>query len=390
MNYLMIKDKIIDFSEWPSKHLPMVFVDGDSHFIDGKQYTRSFIQDAKDAQRFINFVGSEIASEFKNRRREQWIGTADNIVGNEQMWRNPELQMGILIAKPDPKTGMMPQKMPAWDISPALMQNFQRGIQDVREATGFYDINTPMDRQQESGKALLERKIDGNMSAYVNRDNLNQAIEQSGRIMLDLLPGVYGGDERIITLSSKMGKSKTLVLNKRLPDGTIENPLTPGEFDIEIDTGPSFAVQKSASVDILSQFAQNPVTLPLVADLLAQNLDLQCMPQLSERFQTLVPKDILAKENGEPPPPPQPNPQQQMMDMQMKVQMQQIEERAKELQIRQEKHELEKVKLMLDVQKIQTDSQTNKMDAQLDNKKAELDYSARISKIVSDMHKASM
>jgi len=55
----------------------IIFVDGDSNFINGQQYTRSFIHEAKDAQKFVNYVGSEIAAEIKNRRREQWIGTPD-------------------------------------------------------------------------------------------------------------------------------------------------------------------------------------------------------------------------------------------------------------------------------------------------------------------------
>jgi len=39
-----------------------------------------------------------------------------------------------------------------------------------------------------SGKARRERKLEGSMSAYVWFDNLNQAIEQGGRVVLDLLP----------------------------------------------------------------------------------------------------------------------------------------------------------------------------------------------------------
>src|SRR6185312_3167321 len=75
--YVLTQNQIIKFTEWPSKFLPMIFVDGDSNFINGQQYTRSFIHEAKDAQKFINYVGSEIAAEIKNRRREQWIVTPD-------------------------------------------------------------------------------------------------------------------------------------------------------------------------------------------------------------------------------------------------------------------------------------------------------------------------
>jgi len=135
--YVLTQNQIIEFTDWPSKYLPIVFVDGDSNFINGQQYTRSFIHEAKDAQKFVNYVGSEVAAEIKNRRREQWMGTPDNILGNEQMWRNPELQSGILIAKADPKTGNMPTKMPPWELSQSLLTQYQRGCQDIREILGF-------------------------------------------------------------------------------------------------------------------------------------------------------------------------------------------------------------------------------------------------------------
>ena len=164
MHYRMIRDQIIDFSEWPSKQLPIIFVDGDSDYIEGRQYTRSFIHEARDAQKCVNYFGSEIAAEVKNRRREQWLGTPDNISGYEQDWRNPELQMGILRAKPDPKTGQMPVKQPPWDLSPAIMQNFQRATQDIREILGFSETEALQGRDI-SGKARRERKLEGSMSA---------------------------------------------------------------------------------------------------------------------------------------------------------------------------------------------------------------------------------
>ena len=56
MHYRLIRDRIIDFSEWPSRQLPIPFVDGDSYYIEGRQYTKSFIHEARDAQRQANAV----------------------------------------------------------------------------------------------------------------------------------------------------------------------------------------------------------------------------------------------------------------------------------------------------------------------------------------------
>ena len=398
MHYRLLQNQIIDFMRWPSKCLPIIFVDGDSYFIQGQQYSRSFIHEARDAQKCVNYFGSEIAAEVKNRRREQWLATPDNIIGYEQQWRNPELQMGALMAKPDPKTGQMPIKQPPWDLSPALMQNFQRATMDIREILGVSE-NDQLQGKDISGTARRERKLESSMSAYVYFDNLNQAIEQAGRVVLDLLPYIYGNDERNVNISKKDGSSQTITLNKKTSDGDMENQMTAGDYDIEIDTGPSFAVQKEVALEFLQGIIQaSPQIFPLIGDLYASNLDVQFMPQIKERLQTLVPPEILAKEAGEPPPPPQPNPQQQMMQMEMQEKQQRLQLDAQKIANDQQKLDIEKAKLMMDAQKVQQENQLNLVDHQLDlhkativhdldHKKTDLDFTAKIANILADVHK---
>jgi hypothetical protein len=411
--YVLTQNQIIEFTDWPSKYLPIIFVDGDSNFINGQQYTRSFIHEAKDAQKFVNYVGSEIAAEIKNRRREQWMGTPDNILGNEQMWRNPELQSGILIAKPDPKTGAMPQKLPAWELSPTLLQQFQRGSQDMREILGFSE-NEALQGHDMSGKARRERKLEGSMSAYVWFDNLNQSIEQGGRVVLDLLPMIAGENERHMVVSKADGRTDSIILNKRTGEDEngepiLDNVLDQGNYDIEIDTGPSFAVQKEMSLEFLQQtLAANPQVFPLIADLWAKNLDVQWMPQIAERFKSLVPPEIIAKEEGNPPPPPKPNPQEMMMQQEMMQKQQEMKmneqkmhleeqslmERAEELKIRKEKHMLDQAEMILKAKQMQSkmglEEQKIKMEhgkLLLDADKTEKDFSSKIAQVLTEIHK---
>jgi hypothetical protein len=399
MQYRMIRDQIIDFSEWPSRQLPIPFVDGDSYFIEGRQYTKSYIHEARDMQKLHNYSRSELAAELKNRRREQWIGTPDNIIGYELDWRNPELQMGILRAKPDPKTGQMPQKMPAWEISQGLFAAAQATDQDMNEILGVTETEQLQGRDV-SGKARRERKIEASMSAYVYFDNLNQAIEQGGRIVNDLLPFIIGNDERYMVISKKDGTSDSMVFNKREGDA-IHNVIEEGDFDVEIDTGPSFAVQKEVALEFFQQtIAANPQIFPLIADLWAKNLDVQYMPQIADRFKTMVPPDILAKEDGKEAPPKQPSPQEMMMQQEMQMKQQalqmneqkmkieeaQLAERAEELRIRKEKHLLDQAEMILKAkemsQRMEVDTQKNHIEiAKMDH-----DFSSKIAGVLGSLH----
>lgn len=401
MHYRMLRDQIIEFSEWPSKHLPIPFVDGDSYWIEGRQYTKSFIHEARDAQKCVNYFGSEIAAEVKNRRREQWVGTPDNIAGYEQEWRNPELQTGILRAKPDPKTGAMPQKMPAWEISQSLMSNFQRSGQDIREILGFSESEA-LQGKDISGKARRERKLEGSMSAYVFFDNLNQAIEQGGRVVNDLLPYVIGDDERHMVVSKADGKSQSMIFNKQEKDGSMSNVLAMGDFDVEIDTGPSFAVQKDIALEFLQQTLQAfPQSFPLVADLWAKNLDVQFMPQMAERFKSMVPPEILAKESGEEPPPKQPSPEEQMQAQQMEMAQQQMKmneqkmqleeqqliERAEELRLRKEKHMLDQAEMIMKAKEMSMKMGLDQQKNHIEIAKMDHDFTTKIAGVLADVHK---
>ena len=406
MHYRMIRNQIIDFSEWPSRHLPIIFTDGDSYYIEGRQYTKSFIHEARDAQKCVNYFGSEIAAEVKNRRREQWLGTPDNISGYEQDWRNPELQMGILRAKPDPKSGQMPTKLPPWDLSPAIMQNFQRATQDIREILGFSETEALQGRDI-SGKARRERKLEGSMSAYVYFDNMNQAVEQAGRVVNDLLPYIFGQDERTMVISKKDGKTDSVTINERMPDGEIKNDLGIGDFDVEIDSGPSFAVQKEIALEFLQNTLQaQPQAFSLIADLWAKNLDVSFMPQMAERFKTMVPPEIIAKEEGKPPPEPKgPDPQMMLMQAEMqskqadiKNKMAEVEIKAKKLQLEAQDLELQKAEMLLKAQEVQDKSQSELLKHKLDIRKAEivhgqtshkneLDFSHKISGLLTDIYK---
>lgn len=385
--YVLLQNQIIDFARWGSKQLPLIFVDGDSSFIQGRQYTRSFIHDSKDAQKFINYVGSEIAAEIKNRRREQWLMTPDNIQGPDQelMWRNPEGQVGALIATPDPKTGFMPVKQPPWELSQTLLQQYQRGSQDLREIMGFSETEELNGRDM-SGKARRERKTEGSMSCYVWFDNLNQAIEQGGRVVLDLLPSVIGENERAMVLSKRDGRTEPTVFNKptnRIDNGepVKENVLDDGNYDIEIDAGPSFAVQKEVALEFLQQtLAAYPQVFPIIADLWASQLDVQFMPLMKERLQTLVPPDILAKEQGKPPPPPKPNPQEMMMQAEIQSKMAELKNKQEKLELDKKKLELDQIELMLKAKSMQMDGQLDVYNHFADIERSKLTHGLDIAK----------
>jgi hypothetical protein len=209
-----------------------------------------------------------------------------------------------------------------------------------------------------------------------------------------------------MVISKKDGKTQSITINERGRDGEVKNDLGLGDFDVEIDSGPSFAVQKEIALEFLQTTLQaQPQSFPLIADLWAKNLDVQFMPQIADRFKTMVPPEILAKEEGKEPPPPKPNPQEMMMQAEMQFKQMEIKNKQAEVQIKmqklkleEEELELKQAEMFLKAQEIQNkahaDVEKHRLDLRKaevihgqDDHKTELDFNHKVSNILTDIYK---
>lgn len=385
MHYKAISNQIIEKNKWPGKELPIIFVMGDNHIVEGEERTLSFVRFVKDSQRFLNYCGSEIAQAIKNNRREQFIGTPENVTGDaiERMWKNPSSQQGLLVANPDPVTKQLPIRLPAPELPQSLLQQYQRAELDIQSILGFFEANRGMQGQELSGKALRERKTAGNLSVEIFFDNLDRAIAQLGRVLMSMIPSIYDTERRISIMASD-GKDKQVTINQSLPGNKTENDVTKGDYDVVLEVGPSFAVQQEQSMQIMLDLARiNPEVFPLIADLIASNIDIEQGPKLVERLKNIVPPQVLAKEEGQPPPPPPPNPQAALAQQEMQI-------KQAELQLKQEQQQIEAAKTQIELEKLQEQRQIAEIKTGAELGKASLEYEADIAssmaKIMSSGH----
>lgn len=380
--YKAIFGHILEQYEWPSKEFPFAVVLGDEVILDGEHVIVSITRYAKDPQRFLNFLASDLAQAAKNNRREQFLVTADNIAGYEMFWKNPANQAGALPYNPDSVTKQPPVRLPPPELPQTLVQNLQQADRDLRSIMGYQQENEPRMFGNLSGRAIREMQRDGNSTNLVFFDNLRRAQEQVGRTILSMLPRIYD-TERHITVQGMDGKSSQITVNKKVAGGII-NDLTKGEFDISVTGGANYAVQKEEALKVIMDLVSaNPQVFPVVADIIAKNVDIEDNIELVNRLKTLVPPEVLAKADGKPMPPPPPNPQQQQM-MQMQQMQQQLE--AAKLQLAQQKvqteqaqtmaqHELNQVKM----QQALIDSESSKIRAYSELQKAGFDYKASMA-----------
>ena len=340
---------ILEEEDFPSEQLPIIYVDQKSYFDKhGKQITRSFFQDVKDAQRFLNYVGTQSAYVLKVSRFDQFIGPRKCVQApdTQQMWKDPSIQQGILVYD-ETASGAKPEQLRPPELSPALLQQYQRCLSDIQSGTGMYTTQLGQDGNEMSGVAIDARTKRGSYNTYVPFNSLNIAIMCGGQIINEMIPKIYDS-QRLLMLSMPESENKPVEINKPTDEYStdLKNDMTQGEYKIRLMPGPSYEGQKTEALESIKMLLQgNPQAFNLVADLFAENLPIPNSMELRNRFRTLVPPEILeAGKTGKPlpPKPPQPDPNMMMAQLKQKeleMKMQQAESNAQfkqqELQIKQ-------------------------------------------------------
>lgn len=360
IHYVLAGDYILEDSECPSEDLPMPFMDQNSYYDkNGKQVCRPFIIDAVDAQRYLNYLGTQAAYILKISRYDQWIGSKKNVQGldTQRNWQDPSVIQGMLTYDESPN-GNKPEQIRPPELSQSLMQQYERAIEDMYTSTGLYPTRMGQNGNEVSGAAIDARTRQGSFPTYVAFNSVNRAISAGGAIVNQMVPRVID-TERVITLMTPDEGRKSITVNKQMDayGELIQNDIRKGTFEVRLQAGPSYEGQKEQALQSLNTVLQaNPQLLNLFADLYAENLPLANTIEIKNRLKTIVPPAIIEagktgkmpQENGQG----QPNPEEQMAQAQMQMQQQQMQMEA---QFKQQTLEIKKQELQLKAQQMQAD-----------------------------------
>ncbi len=353
IHYKLAGDYELDKTEFPSEQLPLVFVDNNSYYDKtGKQICRSFFGDAKDTQRYINYLRTQSAYILKVSRYDQWIGSKKNVASldTQRNWRDPNNIQGMLTYDESPG-GAKPEQIRPPELSASLFQQYQLAIEDLYTSTGLYPARMGNNGDEASGKAIDARTRQGSYTTYVFFNSINRAIATGGAIVNEMIPRVYD-TERVLALMTPDEGMKNITVNKEMDEygEQVENDIRKGTYEVRLKPGPSYEGQKEQALQSLQDVLKaDPTAFNLVADLYAENLPLSNTIEIKNRLKTRVdPQVIEAGKTGKMPQQQGPSPEQQ----QIQLQQQQIQMEA---QFKQQTLEIKKQELQLKAQQMQID-----------------------------------
>ena len=303
---IMTGAEILSEREWPGKYIPIIPVYGDEFWIDGKRYLRSLINGAKDAQQMLNFWRTSGTELVALAPRVPFIGKKGQFDHDQERWQTANVKSHSYLEY----TGDTPPQRQPLDsgVAAGSMQEALNASDDIKSITGIYDASLGARSNETSGKAIMARQREGDVSTFHFIDNLARAIRHTGRVIIDLIPHVYDAP-RVVRVIGEDGSQTPQQINQPAPEIDKEtgqpkvdeqgqtimalHDLTVGKYDLTVSTGPSYTTQRQETAEQMMMLIQAyPAAAPLIGDILVKSLDWKGADEIAERLKKMLPPQV--------------------------------------------------------------------------------------------------
>ncbi len=300
--------EVLETKPWDGKYIPIVPVIGEDMDVDGKRIIKGMVRDAQDPQRMYNYMVSAQTEAIALAPKAPFIAAVGQIEGLKAIWESANTANHSYL--PYNPVGINGTVLP-----PPQRQNIEPPIQamtlaanqfsdDLKAVTGVYDAALGARGNETSGKAINARKIQGDVSNYHYADNFSYSQLYAGRILLDLIPKTYDA-ERIVRVLDVDGSSQYKKINQPSGEKDLDGlekvyDVTTGEYDVVVETGPSYKTKRQEDSELMAQMAQgNPQLMEVAGDIIVRNMDLPGSQELSERLKKALPPQLQDEADGQ-------------------------------------------------------------------------------------------
>lgn len=283
MSYLMSGGEFLEGpTEWVGTRIPIVPVWGEVYRIGDRTVRTSLIRFAKDSQRMINYWRSASVEALALAPRAPVLITAQQIVGYEKEWANAGADNPAVLVYNETGGGAPTRLMPP-TMQASMFNEAAVAQDDLKATTGIYDAALGARSNETSGKAIMARQREGDISTYAFIDNLMHAVEEIGRILVNIIPRVYDAQRQIRILGSRM-ETKVLTVN----DGG-KYDLTRGKYDVVVKAGGAFTTRREEMAEIFQGLMQSvPALAPVIIPRLIDVLDMPDAEEIAQEVRALT------------------------------------------------------------------------------------------------------
>lgn len=326
MRYVVSDSEILEPGKpFPSKFIPLVPVPGEEIYVGPRVYRFGKIRHLKPAQRALNYWLSAETEIIALQPKSPYVGTTTNFKNHPEWADANRRNLSRLEFTPDPLNGgQAPQRSQPPMASQGISVAVDRAVDMLRQISGIYDASLGARSNESSGVAIRARDQQGDTGTFVYPSNFAASLQQLGRILVDMIPRVYD-TTRVLRILGEDGAVNETTINKPMsinPEtGETEygHDLSVGEYDVVVETGPSYATKREEAREGMAALIQAyPQVFALIGDMYVKGQDWPMADKMAERIRELLPPQIKKKEeaeageDGQPGQPVQPDPQEVM------------------------------------------------------------------------------
>lgn len=383
--------EIIETNDWAGKYIPVIPVFGDEVFYEGKRYLKSLIRDGKDAQRNFNYWRSAATEAVALGPKTPFIGPEGAFDTDADKWNTANLKNHPYIQYDGP---VPPQRQPFVGVPAGMLQEAMNASDDMKTIIGLQDASLGAKSNETSGKAIMARQREGDVSTFHFIDNLAKSIAHTGRILVDLIPKIYD-TERVIRIIGIDGETENVQLKKPTQHKGVERifDLQLGKYDVAVDTGPSFTTQREETAQQMTELIRSfPQAAPFIGDLLVKNLNWPDSDEIGKRLKAMLPPQIQQMEGVEGLP-PEAMMRIKQLEGQLKQQGQQMQQGMGEFQKVIKELEAVKADKALESRKLEIDAydkETNRIKVQAEIGEAIANQFAQRQPLYADQQNTPM
>ena len=237
-----------------------------------------------------------------------WVSPVGGIPsGQEGKWANSNNSTDVLFynvvdvaGRPAPPPQRQTFEPPIASLSAFVAQE----VDDMKATTGIFDASLGNQANETSGKAILARRDQANLTTMHYIDNLARSFKQGGDIIAEVVPKIYD-TEREIEILGEDEKQKVVTINKayEVSPGKVKHyKVKDAKMSYVVSMGQAFDTKRSESFDTMQQVLQaSPDLIHVIGDIFFRNSDLAGADQIAERLQKMLPPQ-LQEQNDELPP----------------------------------------------------------------------------------------
>ena len=358
--------EILETDEWPGCYIPIVPIYGDEVNVEGKRYFRSLIRDAKDANQMFNYWRTTATETVALAPRMPYIGPKGAFKTDAAKW-NTANSASHAFLEYDGTTP--PQRQPMPSVAAGAIQEAINAADDIKAITGIYDASLGARSNETSGRAIMARQREGDVSTFHFIDNETRAIRHTGKILIDLIPKVYSTPRMVRILGEDKKAENKPINGMQMQDMNGEDSedmadirihdLRVGKYDLVVTSGPGFTTRREeAATQMMEVIRGNPELAEVIGDIMARNLDWPGAEEIAKRLEANYKAKFPDPEGGDGIAP------------EIKAQMDQmaaaLQEMGQKLQEAESKSDIEAQKVAIDAYKAAIDAykaETERMTA---------------------------